>query len=152
MPLFFRILYAINHLHHKFHHGDHKQYLTYKQRNETHTHHKTSYKKLKPCDWRLATLPYARSVKYHRRYHVSLPCSEWERVVPWRQVTRRTVLIIYKESNDNKNEWTQKSFLAVPVESISTPRLNALLRFHLEPINLVVFKGSYFLAEARRDI
>ena len=35
--------------------------------------------------WRLATFA---PKDYHRRNYVSLPCSEWERVFPQRQITR----------------------------------------------------------------
>ena len=71
--------------------------------------------------------------KYHRRCQVSLPCSEWERVVPQRYRHRTTKLTTNKSSG----------ILCPSPRPISTGQLNTLLRLHLRPINLVFYQGPY---------
>ena len=71
--------------------------------------------------------------KYHRRCRVSLPCSEWERVVPQRYGHRTT-----------KSQQARLSRIPCPSpRPISTGQLNTLLRLHFRPINLVFCQGPY---------
>ncbi len=92
--------------------------------------------------WQRPTLPRLET-KYHRRWGVSRPSSEWDRVQPPRQnhqvgkahvreagfsrATRRVGI-------DNENDQADRA--------ISTGKLHALPHFHTRPINVVVFHDS----------
>ena len=77
--------------------------------------------------------------KYHRRCRVSLPCSEWERVVP-RRSSHRTNLRVTRATRALHSEHVSVDSNPSP-RPISTGPLNALLRLHVRPINLVFYQG-----------
>jgi hypothetical protein len=95
--------------------------------------------------WQRPTLPRLET-KYHRRWGVSRPSSEWDRVQTPRhnhQVGKTHVLIReagfharpqIAADTGNGNDQADRA--------ISTGKLHTLLRFHTRPINVVVFHGS----------
>ena len=100
--------------------------------------------------WQRPTLPRLET-KYHQRWSVSRPSSEWDRVQPLRHnhqvsethiireaVLCRSVLPTEITANavgiDNENDQADRA--------ISTGKLHALPHFHTRPINVVVFHGS----------
>ena len=100
--------------------------------------------------WQRPTLPRLET-KYHQRWSVSRPSSEWDRVQPLRHnhqvsethiireaVLCRSVLPTEVTANavgiDNENDQADRA--------ISTGKLHALPHFHTRPINVVVFHGS----------
>ena len=94
--------------------------------------------------WQRLTLPRLET-KYHQRWSVSRPSSEWDRVQPLRhnhQVGKTHVFekLFCVQSTplamDIRNENDQAD------RTISTGKLQALPLFHTRPINVVVFHGS----------
>ena len=90
--------------------------------------------------WRRPTLPRLET-KYHRRWGVSRPSSEWDRVQPPRQnhqvgkgQMNEKLAPAHKVSMSNENNQADRA--------ISTGKLHTLLRFHTRPINVVVFHDS----------
>ena len=97
--------------------------------------------------WQRLTLPRLKT-KYHQRWSVSRPSSEWDRVQPLRHnhqvsethVIREAVVFPCRPSRcratgtSNENDQANRA--------ISTGKLHALPHFHTRPINVVVFHGS----------
>ena len=85
--------------------------------------------------------PRRSPAKYHRRRCVSLPCSEWERVVPHRHSHRKG------ETKEKENElgrnFERDTRNRSSPRPIRTGQLNTLPCLHLRPINLVFFQESY---------
>src|SRR5262245_37969496 len=105
--------------------------------------------------WQRLTLPRLET-KYHQRWGVSRPCSEWERVQPPRHnhqvgeehvVSRscscRAVRSAPSGAMGTENENDQAD------RAISTGKLHALPHFHTRPINVVVFHGSQGILVSR---
>ena len=99
--------------------------------------------------WQRPTLPRLKT-KYHRRWGVSRPSSEWDRVQPPRhnhQVgeaqTFEKLEFATVQSVDTSNENNQAD------RAISTGKLHTLLRFHTRPINVVVFHDSQGILVSR---
>jgi hypothetical protein len=107
--------------------------------------------------WQRPTLPRLRT-KYHQRWSVSRPSSEWDRVQPLRHnhqvsethiireaVLCRSVLPTEITANavgiDNENDQADRA--------ISTGKLHALPHFHTRPINVVVFHDSQGILVSR---
>ena len=107
--------------------------------------------------WQRPTLPRLET-KYHQRWSVSRPSSEWDRVQPLRHnhqvsethiireaVLCRSVLPTEITANavgiDNENDQADRA--------ISTGKLHALPHFHTRPINVVVFHGSQGILVSR---
>src|SRR5690606_25387567 len=106
-----------------------------------------------PCvwqTWQRPTLPRLET-KYHQRWGVSRPCSEWERVQPPRHnhqvgkahVKSRSWLIAPPSMMGIRNENDQAD------RTISTGNLQTLPPFHTRPINVVVFHGSQGILVSR---
>ncbi len=113
--------------------------------------------------WQRPTLPRLKT-KYHRRWGVSRPCSEWERVQPPRQNHQVGKAQDLRLAWRKPNEKLVSSFLRTRFvlntsclahllmsmsngndqanRTISTGKLHALPHFHTQPINVVVFHGS----------
>ena len=96
--------------------------------------------------WQRPTLPRLET-KYHQRWSVSRPSSEWDRVQPLRHnhqvgethVCFREAVLCVPSSHlamDMENENDQAD------RAISTGKLHALPHFHTRPINVVVFHDS----------
>ena len=90
--------------------------------------------------WQRLTLPRLET-KYHQRWSVSRPSSEWDRVQPLRhnhQVGKAHVQFreagIFLMGISNANNQADRV--------ISTGKLHTLLRFHTRPINVVVYHDS----------
>jgi hypothetical protein len=94
--------------------------------------------------WQRPTLPRLET-KYHQRWNVSRPSSEWDRVQPLRnnhQVSETHVIreavfvptIAFAMGIENENDQADRA--------ISTGKLHALPHFHTRPINVVVFHDS----------
>ncbi len=88
--------------------------------------------------------------EYHRAQTLSLLCSEWEEVGHIRvdhQQVQCLVFLTMAEEQKIVFEYTTPLKGSVALKkimfewTISTSRLNALLRVHLTPINLVIFQG-----------
>ena len=100
--------------------------------------------------WQRPTLPRLET-KYHRRWGVSRPSSEWDRVQPPRQnhqvgethEREAGFSASPREAMGMRNENDQAD------RAISTGKLHALLRFHTRPINVVVFHDSQGLLVSR---
>ena len=102
--------------------------------------------------WQRLTLPRLET-KYHQRWGVSRPCSEWERVQPPRHnhqvgkehVVSRSCLVVpaiaFAMGTRNENDQADRA--------ISTGKLHALPHFHTRPINVVVFHGSQGILVSR---
>ena len=107
--------------------------------------------------WQRPTLPRLKT-KYHQRWSVSRPSSEWDRVQPLRHnhqvsethiireaVLCRSVLPTEITANavgiDNENDQADRA--------ISTGKLHALPHFHTRPINVVVFHDSQGILVSR---
>ena len=120
--------------------------------------------------WQRPTLPRLET-KYHQRWSVSRPSSEWDRVQPLRHnhqvgkthVVREAVSSDWPQHSIRRKAWGSVGavslVLYVPVilrfgvmsirnendqadRTISTGKLQALPLFHTRPINVVVFHGS----------
>ena len=99
--------------------------------------------------WQRPTLPCLKT-KYHRRWEVSRPSSEWDRVGASRnnhQANKNR--IICDASRSCVASASAFGFIAAHAVSrnqvnraISTGKLHALPHFHTRPINVVVFHGS----------
>ena len=99
--------------------------------------------------WQRLTLPRLET-KYHQRWSVSRPSSEWDRVQPLRhnhQVSKAHIVFeklgfraatspdqVQAMGTSNENDQANRA--------ISTGKLHALPHFHTRPINVVVFHGS----------
>src|SRR5690606_21397659 len=94
--------------------------------------------------WQRPTLPRLET-KYHQRWSVSRPSSEWDRVQPLRHNHQVDKAHIFEKlacrpspfataGTSNENDQADRA--------ISTGKLHALLRFHTRPINVVVFHDS----------
>ena len=93
--------------------------------------------------------------KYHRRWRSSLPCSEWERVLPRRYGHRKPLCsglskrrpprgrTPSQELQSEHEQSEQKSKKIPSPRPISTGRLNTSPCVHLRPIYLVVYQGPY---------
>ena len=84
--------------------------------------------------------------KYHRRWRSSLPCSEWERVLPRRYGHRKPMcsgLSSVPRTPERARAREQKSKKIPSPRPISTGRLNTSPCVHLRPIYLVVYQGPY---------
>ena len=108
--------------------------------------------------WQRLTLPRLKT-KYHQRWSVSRPSSEWDRVQPLRHnhqvsethVIREAVFVPISRCRltstasavgiDNENDQADRT--------ISTGKLHALPHFHTRPINVVVFHGSQGILVSR---
>ena len=94
--------------------------------------------------------------QYRQRYRVSLLSSEWDQVVPRRYnnqskciLTQSAIKHLYfiRVRIFSFNSWQKTNqkikFSSHPHRSISTGQLNPLPDLHFQPINQVVFLGSY---------
>ena len=104
----------------------------------------TRFKQCTWQTWQRLTLPHLK-MKYHQRWGVSRPSSEWDRVQPPRH-----------NHEVDKVHCVLRSWFSFPCNphqagignennqadrAISTGKLHTLLRFHTRPINVVVFHG-----------
>ncbi len=91
--------------------------------------------------------PGGSTLKYHRRWRSSLPCSKWERVFPRRHGHRniylncQNILVRFFERTSERARATYKK-ISSP-RPISTGQLNTSPCLHFRPINLVVYQGPY---------
>src|SRR5690606_31943795 len=101
--------------------------------------------------WQRLTLPRLET-KYHQRWGVSRPSSEWDRVQQPRhnhQVSQGHVhfekleFCVCRLAADMSNENNQADRV------ISTGKLHTLPHFHTRPINVVVFNASQGMLVSR---
>ena len=95
-------------------------------------------------------LSHKRTLHYHRRNCISLLCSEWEQVVLQhygRQAYRVKKLKKYKlfQLVFIANSRGLPGLYGQDVQSISTGKLHTSRCFHIQPINVVVCNGLYWL-------
>ena len=95
-------------------------------------------------------LSHKRTLHYHRRNCISLLCSEWEQVVLQhygRQAYRVKKLKKYKLNQLVliANSRCLPGLYGQDVQSISTGKLHTSRCFHIQPINVVVCNGLYWL-------
>ena len=95
-------------------------------------------------------LSHKRTLHYHRRNCISLLCSEWEQVVLQhygRQAYRVKKLKKYKlfQLVFIANSRCLPGLYGQDVQSISTGKLHTSRCFHIQPINVVVCNGLYWL-------
>ena len=95
-------------------------------------------------------LSHKRTLHYHRRNCISLLCSEWEQVVL--QHYGRQAYRVKKLKNLKliqlvfiANSRCLPGLYGQDVQSISTGKLHTSRCFHIQPINVVVCNGLYWL-------
>ena len=114
--------------------------------------------------WQRLTLPRLET-KYHQRWSVSRPSSEWDRVQPLRHNHQVGKTHVVREAlrSEERSRASNSGAVGVPLgavsachmsvmsirnendqayRTISTGKLHALPHFHTRPINVVVFHGS----------
>ena len=99
-------------------------------------------------------------MQYRKRWYVSLLCSEREEVVPYRSNHQKisTFEVLFENSSSISEEIVHlalrrdKLVLNKNLHStISTGKLNTLLCFYCQPINLVVYQGSFRSCDQTRS-
>src|ERR1700676_4315818 len=99
-------------------------------------------------NWATSYSPTHSRGQYHRGCRAYIPCSGWERVGPLRynhpkvKITLE-ILNIDGQHLPSRAVSVYSTFYGQAERAISNGKLNVLLRFHIPPINVVVFDGPY---------